>query len=196
MAYCTACGNQVQGDSKFCSRCGASVEPTRSEVPSHTNLRRTSWTNSFWKRGGVIVGVIVVLIIILGQIELDNPSNEAENVIVFGTGEIENSNDLEISGMSEDFTQGEKNWLRMTLSKEIGSIEIRYFLQSQDIGESGWSSVDSWTVNIDPDSNLFRSRPFDLQLLDPANYQVFAVSGDKKRAEGTFAVVEATPKLQ
>jgi hypothetical protein len=33
-------------------------------------------------------------------------------------------------------------------------------------------------------------------MLDPANYIVFAVPGDKKRAEGTFPVVEATPKLQ
>ena len=196
MAYCDACGHQVGENSKFCSRCGASIEPSRPAATSHTFVRRTGRTKSYWKWGGAIVGTIVVLIIIASVMEQDESSIQARDVIQFGTGEVENSDDLEISGITEEFALGEEIWMRMTLSKGIGDIEVQYFLQSQSVGDSGWSPVASWTNNIDPDSNLFRSSPFNLQILDPANYKVFAVADEKKRAEGTFSVVKRTPASQ
>ena len=118
--------------------------------------------------------------------------------VEFGSGENPTSDVLGLVGVSETFNRETDIWLRVRLRNSAGKARVEFILQQQR-GGPGWSTLNTWASNVDPDSNIFRDWEPALQSLEPADYKVFVLIGDEKRAEGLFtimpapALAEATP---
>ena len=110
--------------------------------------------------------------------------------VEFGTGENPTSDVLGLVGVSKTFTQETDLWLRLRLRKSAGRARVDFILQQQQ-GGPGWHTLNTWASTVDPESNIFRDFEPTLQSLEPAEYKVFVLIGDEKRAEGLFTIIPA-----
>ena len=202
MSFCKNCGHENDDDAKFCTRCGQAVTsraPTAPEVPvertgSYQGVVTVTNKGFSWKRviGGVVtvIAVLVVISIVVATVITwgdDDQDYQVADFIAFGTDRLEGSQELALSGIRTQFDSGVDVWMRLQLSEGFGTTEVKFFLEKR--GElGGWSSVDSWVIDTDPEYGVLLSSRPEMMGLDSGRYKVFVATNDVKRAEGEFTI--------
>lgn len=84
--YCNKCGTTLKDGSRFCSKCGAQIQPPTNQPPGPMPQYESSSGNrgAFFLLIGIILNIVGIIMIVYGNYKANDWLSQLESVLTTG----------------------------------------------------------------------------------------------------------------